>query len=305
MIDFCDNEEWLAAYLDRRLTEEERRAYEKHIAECPRCLVALLNAKRELDEMAGSLPRDPSRECAAWRETLPVTDSSSTVPTARQPFPRPALDASARHSVATYLALGVAVAMVIALGSILLSSAWDPELRTARAEIKAILSLTQLGELRLAGGRHEPVEPLAAIRGDDIHNNRQFDRLEYTLNELLRRYPGNPEIHLLLGHLHVAAKRFDRAEVAYRRAARLAPDDGRPLNDLAVVSYRRGSIDSAIAHLIDATQRADVPVEVYYNIGILHNAAGDTIEANRHLKSYIRRDPSSPWAKKARDLIKE
>ncbi len=305
MADFCDNEEWLAAYLDRRLTDEERRAYEKHVAACPRCLAALLNAKRELDEMAGSLPRDPFREYAARRETFPVADSPRAVPTPHKPSPRAALDTRVRHSAASYSALGIAVAMVIALGSILLSPAWDPELRTARAEIKSILSVTQLGELRLTGGRHGPVEPPAEIRGDGMRRYRRLDPLEDTITELVRRYPGNAQIQLLLGHLHLVENRFDRAEVAYRRAARLAPDDGRALNNLAVVSYRRGSIDSAIARLIDATRRADVPVEVYYNIGILHHIRGDTIEANRYLESYIRRNPSSPWARKARNLIKK
>lgn len=305
MIELCDNEEWLAAYLDRRLTDEERRAYEKHVADCPRCLVALLNAKRELDEMAGTLSRDPSREDAGRWETFPLPDSPRTVPTPRQPSLRAAPVTRVRHSAVSYPALGIAIAMTIFLGSLLLSPAWDPELRTARAEIESILSVTQLGEMRLSDGQHRPIETLAAIRGDGMRNHRQLDRLENTLTELGRRYPGNSQIQLLLGHLHLAANRFDRAEVAYRRAARLAPDDGRALNDLAVVSYRRGSIDSAIAHLIDATHRNDVPAEAYYNIGIMYRATGDTIEANRYLESYIRRDPSSPWAQRARNLIKE
>jgi anti-sigma factor RsiW len=55
MVDFCDNEEWLAAYLDERLSGEERSGYEKHIAECAHCLTALLRTKGELDETTGAL----------------------------------------------------------------------------------------------------------------------------------------------------------------------------------------------------------------------------------------------------------
>lgn len=54
MVDFCDNEEWLAAYLDERLSREELRGYEKHVAECALCLTALLRTKRELDEATGA-----------------------------------------------------------------------------------------------------------------------------------------------------------------------------------------------------------------------------------------------------------
>lgn len=54
MFDFCDNEEWLAAYLEGRLSREERCGYEKHIAVCAHCLTALLRTKRELDETTGA-----------------------------------------------------------------------------------------------------------------------------------------------------------------------------------------------------------------------------------------------------------
>jgi tetratricopeptide (TPR) repeat protein len=304
MTDFCNNEEWLAAYLDRRLTDEERRSYEKHVAKCPRCLAALLNAKQELDEMAGVLSRDPPRKSYARGLTPPVYGGPRTRLAPRRTPPPAAAGARGHHRAVSYLALGIAAAMAILLGSIFLSPAWDPALRSARAEITSILSTTQLGELQLAGERYDPAEPPAAIRGEPARHHRQLDRLENTLTELGRRYPGNPRIQLLLGHLHLAANRFDRAEVAYRRAAHLAPNEGSALNNLAVVSYRRGSIDAAFDHLAEAVERDDVPAEVYYNIGILHRAAGDTTEANRYLELYIRMRPSSPWAHKARSLIK-
>lgn len=302
---FCDNEELLAAYLDRRLTEGERRAYEKHIAECPRCLAALLSAKRELDEMTG----EPSPDRPVGHgERRGVSGGASGGRRAARMFrmvPRPASGARARRPIATGLAVCVAAALVVTIGALLLSPAWDPALRATRAEINAILSRTQLGALRLADGPRGPFEPPATLRGAIGCNYRRLDRLEDTLNELVQRYPGTSEIHRLLGHLHVAADHLDRAEVAFRRAARLAPDDGRALNDRAVIAYRRGSIDSAFAHLREARRLTDVPVEVSYNLGILYRAAGDTIEANRCFEAYIREDPASPWARRARELIRE
>jgi anti-sigma factor RsiW len=72
MIDLCNNEEWLAAYLDRRLSGGEQRLYENHIARCPRCLANLVASKRELDEMtASSAATNPSR----WGRGAPARET--------------------------------------------------------------------------------------------------------------------------------------------------------------------------------------------------------------------------------------
>ena len=305
MKEFCNNEEWLAAYLDRRLTDEERRAYEKHVADCPRCLATLFNAKGELDEMTGTFLPDPALQCTARREPLAQQDRSGITEAARQSPPRAPFLARVWHATVTYSALATSIAMIFVLSLLMLSPAWDPELRAARTEIDTVLSAAQIGELRLAGGRDRPGGTPVAIRGNPAGDYRRFERLEGTLKQLIRRYPRNPEVHQLLGHLHFAMNRFDRAEVAYRRAALLAPDDGRSYNDLAVVSYRLGRTDLALIRLIDAAQREHVPPEAYYNLGIIYHATGKTAEANRYLESYIHRDPTSPWAEKARALIKE
>jgi tetratricopeptide (TPR) repeat protein len=213
--------------------------------------------------------------------------------------------ANARRAFASYAALGASAAIVILLGLVMFSPDWDPAVRGARAELNAVLRDTRIGPLRLTDGPGAPSGPLDTVRGQSPLDHPRIDRLELSLSRLLRRYPHDPDIHIMAGHLHLIMSRFDRAEVAYRRADRFAPENGRALNDLAVVAYRRGETAAALALLIDSSRRDAVPPEVFYNLGMIHHRSGDLLEARRYLEAYISRDPYSPWAARARSFIRE
>jgi tetratricopeptide (TPR) repeat protein len=300
MVDFCNNEEWLAAYLDRRLGDDERREYERHIAVCPRCLTALLSASRELDEIAGILEANPGPA-----QNGAGTIAGNTSPPV--PFSHHRILAgidTVKRATAGYAAVGAAIAIAAVLISVFLSPSWDPDLRDVSDEITHIVSTARIGPLRLSGGRKIPAGIPVPVRGGYLpQDSRSINHLEGELNDLLRRYPGNSEVYYLLGHLHLSANRFDRAETAYRRAHRGAPDDGRALNNLAVIAFRRGETGLALDRLIDAIHHRQAPVEAYYNLCILYHEAGKPVEARRHLDAYLRREDSSPWADRARSII--
>ena len=173
MTDFCNNEEWLAAYIDRRLTERERAAFERHVAECPLCLRALFNAKRALDEISGGTDTVPALGNIVPRKAIRSSESTHA-DRSKPPLSTPA--GSKSRSATAYLALGTAVALVVLLSLVFFSPAWDPGLSRARIEIVVALSQTHMGDLRLADGRERPNGASKVIRGDYTGGNRRLER---------------------------------------------------------------------------------------------------------------------------------
>lgn len=300
MTDFCSNEEWLAAYLDKRLTERERFLYEMHLSGCSRCLAELMAVKSDMDEMSQSTAL--SREITVGlQERADASGYSWLNPLIAGLARLRGLSVQAANSAA----FAAAAVLVLGFFWILASPDWDPDYRSGRAGIRRILSTVELGELRISSGRKIPTRKTGTIRGIDIPDRKLLENTQLSLNKIMSKYSQDPEIYTLLGHIYLAKNLSARAEVSYNMARLLNPKDAKTFNNLAVAAYRRGDIETSLDYLKEAIHRDDVPIEAYYNLGILYHETGNEIEMKRFLKLYLEKDPASPWAEKARSLLED
>ncbi|UCF07004.1 MAG: tetratricopeptide repeat protein [bacterium] len=303
MSDFCNNEDWLAAYLERGLSEGDRRLYEIHLSQCPRCLAQLISTKTELHEITGSIPI-PQKQIPAM--SAPHIEGVSGTRPGDTGAPAGAwawLAGIGKRIVPAPLAPIVGIALAAAFFMLLTDPTWNPEVIAARSGLTHIIEYGSIGTLRLTAGRRNPREIDATLRGSGYSDHSLMERTRKLLRDALERSPRTPEIHTMMGHLYIAGGEAERAEIHYRRALMLRPEDGGILNNLAVAAYRTGDITKALDLLERAQAGKNTPIEVYYNLGVIHLEAGNGSPARHFLELYLSKDRSSPWSTRARSLI--
>jgi hypothetical protein len=279
MGDICRNEEWLAAYLDKRLPARERDLFEAHLSRCPSCLAELIAAKAELDEMAAGEPealaaRDGAREPRRIRFT-PVTAAVS-------------LAAAVLFAGAVFLSIRDTVR--------------DREVESARGNVSRVLATVDIGLMRLSGGPERPVAHFAVYRSAEERAGGAFDLTEQNLKTALLKRGNDWRLYALLGDLYMADNQIARAEVFYDEALARRPGDARLLNDRAAAEYRLGKFDVSKRDLESALESDSTLLESVYNLAVLYRELGDRANSKRFLDSYLRKDPSSPWAERAKAL---
>jgi tetratricopeptide (TPR) repeat protein len=301
MEDFCQNEEWLAAYLDKCLSEKERFLYELHLSNCTHCLNELIAARSELEEIhAGqkqsAAPADVAipADAAAGRVPRLLSWISAAISPLRLP---------AAGGTATAAAVIAAVILGLGFFHLIRSPEWDPDFKAGRAALKVVLMENAVGDLRLSNGRDYPEENRPVMRGNALSSRRFFDSAERTLKKAADKFPRATRVYNLLGNLYLADDQLERAELFYRKAASINPSDDETINNLAVAAYRKGEIIKALHLLEEAARAGKVAPEIYYNLIIVHAELGDKGAADRYLERYLRVDRSSPWALKAARLL--
>jgi tetratricopeptide (TPR) repeat protein len=256
MDDYCDREDWLAAYLDRTVSERERVRIEKHLATCSKCLSELIAAKSELDDIAESVPGLRRAQGSGITRLLAARIATSWAgPTGSRRIGRLARLTLLSASISTALALVIGVSFLLYLDT----HAYDPDYREAVHLLQDIMSVSRIGPLRLSDGRREPSAGGNPLRsGESLHRNIAF-QTERELQRALNRYPGDHEILTALGHLYISIGQPERAETYYENALLIRPHDPRILNNIAVAAYRRGEPSRALEHLVQAGHMDNTP----------------------------------------------
>jgi len=113
---YCDREQWLVEYLERRLTDEERLDCEAHLSTCSRCRAELLALKAELDEMGLDLA---AREAFA-RRAAAALDGAQTPVAARVARGVRALFQMQTRRAAAVASLSALVVVLVAAGALFL-----------------------------------------------------------------------------------------------------------------------------------------------------------------------------------------
>jgi hypothetical protein len=282
MSDICRNEEWLAAYLDKRLPTQERSLFEMHLSHCPNCLAELIATKAELDEMnAGESEALATRTCS--REPRRIRFAPLTA------------------------ALSLA-ALVICAGAFFLSirsAVRDREVESARGNVSRILAAAEIGRMRLSGGPERPVSHGLVYRSAEERGGDAFGRTEKDLKASLAKRGNDWRLYALLGDLYMTDNQIERAETFYGQALARKPGDARLLNDRAAAAYRLGKFDLSRRDLERALAADSTRIEALYNLAVLCRETGDRVNSKRYLDSYLRKDPSSPWAERAKNLMSE
>ena len=284
-MNYCDNEIWLAAYLDKSLPEEDHRLYEIHLSSCPNCLAELIAAKAELDEIIAE-------------ESEPVRERTGAPARSRARFFRP-VPAAASISIA---ALVVFTSVFLLLRHV---PRGDRDVMEAQATVSGILAAADIGEMRLSGGPEGPVTHSAVYRGPGEAAGGPAGRTEKALKTLLETHPNDWRVYAMLGDLYVAINQVDRADNFYAQALDLNPENARLLNDRAVAAYRLGDFDSAHTRLAAALEADGGRLEALYNLAVLFHEKGDRRASRQYVDAYLLKDPLSPWAERAKALARE
>jgi tetratricopeptide (TPR) repeat protein len=101
-----------------------------------------------------------------------------------------------------------------------------------------------------------------------------------------------PKPHELLGDLNVDLERYARAQESYEAYVRLDDRSPRVLYKLALVRYRLGQAQSAIAPLRQALGLDDRFAPGHYLLGLCLFASGQASEATAALERAVRLDPA-------------
>ncbi|MCX5752163.1 MAG: zf-HC2 domain-containing protein [Candidatus Krumholzibacteria bacterium] len=305
MSDICRNEEWLAAYLDKRLSAQERDLFETHLTHCPSCLAELIAAKTELDEMSAEEPGAPAARMCSEARRRNETDPQSFLRRAFW-FAPPSLLRRIRFTPRT-AALSLAAAVICA-GAFFLSirsAVRDREIESARGSVSRILATADIGRMRLSGGPDRPVSHGVVYRDAGERAGGSFGRMEKSLKAALARRGNDWRLFALLGGLYMADNQIERAETSFEQALARKPGDARLLNDLAAAAYRLGKFDLSRRGLESALAADSTRIEALYNLAVLYRETGDRANSKRYIELYLRKDPSSPWAERAKDLNRE
>jgi len=282
MSDICNNEEWLAAYLDKRLPARERSLFETHLSHCPSCLAELIAAKAELDEMAAEEMEalaSRTRSGQPWRVRFtPLTAS---------------------------LSLAAVVICAGALFFSIRSAVRDRDVDSARGNVSRILATADIGLMRLSGGPERPVVHTVVYRGAGEHAAGAFGPMEQRLQAALAKRANDWRLHALLGDLYMADNQIERADIFYGQALAMKPGDARLLNDRAAAEYRLGKFDLSRRDLESALAADSTRLEALYNLAVLSREIGDQANSKLYIELYLRKDPSSLWAERARALRNE
>jgi tetratricopeptide (TPR) repeat protein len=286
MSDICGNEEWLAAYLDKRLPPHERGLFEMHLSRCPRCLAELLAAKAELDEMKAGEPESSVRRAFRFAPSF----------------------LSRRIRVTPLAAAFSVAAAVICAGALFLSirsAARDRDVESARGNVSRILASVDIGRMRLSGGPERPFSQPVVYRGAEQLEGAAFDRTEKSLKAALAKRANDWRLYASLGDLYMAGNQIERAETFYEQALARKPGDARLLNDRAAAAYRLGKFDLSRRDLERAVAADSTRLEALYNLAVLYRETGDRVNMKRCFRLYLRKDPSSPWAERAKAIESE
>lgn len=288
---FCGNEEMLAAYLDRMLTEEERILYEKHLSGCPACMSELISSSAAYEEIAGPSRAADARPGRAGARGIPGANGSR--PRAGGMFALP------RH-VQGRIAITASLVIVISSAA-LIHRHRDAGLEPVRREVCETVKALWPGELRLSFAGEPPAGEKGRIRGAG-YDGAILKETERTLREALVRDPGSIEARRLLGHLFMIRNYPAMAEIHYRRILDIDPRNAAALNDLALASYRGGDLAKAIATLESAASSGCAIPETYYNLAVMLIESGDEEKARCGVERYLSIDPSSPWSHRLREI---
>lgn len=169
-----------------------------------------------------------------------------------------------------------------------------------------------------SAGRSEKFQPGLV---DYFVQMRERVRGESPLNKAIRAYQQalriNPHAAGTQSNLATALiethdpENLDDAEAILQKLLKTAPNDATYLNDLAILTYWKvaqstGSPDKqSEAETLFAKAAAADYLPARYNLSVLQLETGKKQEGVAGLQEYLKKDAFSPWARLARELLKE
>jgi tetratricopeptide (TPR) repeat protein len=278
----CLDDDTLAAFVDGRLSPDERAQVESHVAECDDCYTLLAEVLHTADDLEAELPNTSNQRA-------PSAASVINLPTAAEP---------AVQQRKALVAAGVFLALA-ASAILFLSRPADP-----LAPMVEIVGAERLTIARPTGGfAFGPVR--SPLRSGNAPERLDVQAEETRLREKAERGTTS-DVHaygvaqLVAGRTAAAIRTLEAAAAAAPNVASYHADAGAAYltryfeqRDARDAATALASLDRAIA--LDRSCR-----EALFNRALLLGALGRPAEAIDNWSRYLAVDGDSPWAAEAR-----
>lgn len=291
----CPEPETIAAYLDSRLSPEDRVRVEEHLADCEECRALVSETARFLE-----LGAEGAAAAAGPVDVPPPSVAAASVAAASAP----AAPTAGRPSRTPWLAGLAAAAAVAALTPIVLRQT-RPTPEAAMAELDRALAGHRYVRARVAGLQYgTPVSPTRSA-ADGADSVPLAARAAAAKVERLVGASEDADALAALGAARLATGRIADAVAALEHAARLDPRDANVQSDLAAAYLERSAAGGDdVVRAVEAAQRAQEldarSGAAAFNLALALERQGRADDAVRAWKRYLELDAASPWSSEAR-----
>jgi tetratricopeptide (TPR) repeat protein len=144
---------------------------------------------------------------------------------------------------------------------------------------------------------------LRAVRLEEIPG--RLSEAKEVYETILEIQPSHAAAAINLGTIHYNERDFAGAERLYRRASEADPEYALAFFDLGNVLDEQQRLDEAIAAYERALVLVPQYADAHYNLALAYERMKEPRKALRHWTTYIRLDPTGPWASHARSQAKK
>ena len=143
---------------------------------------------------------------------------------------------------------------------------------------------------------------LRAVRLEEIPG--RLDEAKTAYEAILDMQPAHAAAAINLGTIHYNERDFDGAERLYRQATEADPEYALAFFDLGNVLDEQQRLEEAIAAYERALKLVPQYADAHYNLALAYERMKEPRKALRHWTTYVRLDPTGPWASHARTQAK-
>jgi tetratricopeptide (TPR) repeat protein len=143
---------------------------------------------------------------------------------------------------------------------------------------------------------------LAAVRAEECGDKTRAIAL---YGEILTLDPNYAAASINLGTIFFHLRQYGRAEEYYRRATVSDPNYVLAYFDLGNVLDELERLEESIAAYVKAVTLAPRYADAHYNLALAYDRIGQSRQALRHWRAYIKLDNHGPWADHARTQIRK
>ena len=115
------------------------------------------------------------------------------------------------------------------------------------------------------------------------YNNKEFKNVIKKVDELIKIYPYESDLHNIQGASNAALSRFDKAIICYEKILKINPNSARAYFNIAVMYDKIKSPKNAIKSYKNATKIKSDYADAYNNMGSAYKELGDL---DRALNAY-------------------
>lgn len=165
-------------------------------------------------------------------------------------------------------------------------------------------------DIRLAGAKHSDINRQRGGSGS-LSSNVAWLKAKARLEEETKSKPDDPEVMRLLGEAEMMSREAAKAVQTLQKARDIKPNDPAILADLGAAYALRGEIEdqygdylTAIEYMGQSLHLKPRVAETVFNLAlVLERDAQLKDEAKKQWSLYLELDPSSDWAKEARQHL--